>query len=127
MEDKCQHFIPKNGTVCTQCGEEMPVVELEAPELEDMIGIIRLIDTTVGECLQVIEENTDPINPNLPRLRLIGGTFIRTPHETLVHNLAIPSFAEAKSLGYRGGVERWEAMLYNALLTDTEDEPETDS
>src|SRR5574337_46682 len=99
----CKCLIPDENDCCINCGKpiELPVVT-ETPNLGDIPGICKLIDVTAAAYVKLVQDNTDPANPTLPRLRMIGGQIIRIPHETLYKNLIEPSYQAARKLGYLG-------------------------
>ena len=77
------------------------------------MGIIRLIDVTVKTYKDLVESNSDPKNPSVPKLRLVGGVLMRVPHESISRKLLIISFNTAKKLGYRGDYQKWEEIIIN--------------
>ena len=89
--------------------------DIKAPDLGDILGICRLIDSTVKSYAQLVAANTDPNDPTQPRLRLVGGVFMRTPHKVFCQRLFAPSYMQAKKLGYRGTLERWGEILQEAV------------
>lgn len=101
---------------CLDCGRRMEVVpEVEPPNLGDIAGIARLISATAKTYAQLVKDNTDPKNPDLPRLRMVGGKMLRIPHKSLCKETLAPSYATAKALGYRGSLERWGEMVWEAV------------
>lgn len=115
MVDKCPCLIPDENDNCIECGKHIDIPDMGTPDLGDLVGIIHLIDTTVKSFALLMANNTDPNNPDLPRLRLIGGVMVRVPHKILCKELVGPSYTEAKQLGYRGTMERWGEILQEAI------------
>ena len=113
--DECPCLIPDDDDNCIDCGKhiDMPQVS-EPPNLGDIPGIVKLIESTAKHYEAMVKENTCPKNPALPRLRLVGGYFIRIPHKDLYKAILMPSYVSAKALGYRGTFERWTEMVYDA-------------
>jgi len=113
--EECPCLIPDDDDNCIDCGKhiDMPKVE-PPPNLGDIPGIVRLIETTAKTYADMVKENTDPKNQSLPRLRLVGGYFMRIPHKDLYKAILMPSYVSAKALGYRGTFERWTEMVYEA-------------
>ena len=114
MADKCPCLIPDENDNCVECGKHIDLPDIGAPDLGDIGGIIRLIDATVKSFAQLAEANTDPSDPTLPRLRLVGGVLMRVPHHIIFNQLFGPTYKEAKQLGYRGSFERWKELLQEA-------------
>jgi|SRR5271157_1542085 len=111
--DECPCFLPDDNDNCMNCGKHVDLPDVPASlNLGDILGIVRLIDTTAKSYAQLIRENADPKNPALPRLRLIGGQLIRIPHTLLLKNLVNESYPIAKNLGYRGGIKRWGELIF---------------
>jgi hypothetical protein len=107
---ECLHLVlDESGEFCAVCG-----TAVEAPYLGDIMGIIRLIDSTVRMFTRMIAANTDPGDPTQPRLRIVGGVMLRVPHKALYKRFFTPSYREAKELGYRGTLERWSEILEEA-------------
>lgn len=115
--DECPCIIPDENFNCIDCGKPIKVAEVDPPNLGDIAGIVKLIDATAKSYVQLIRENTDPKNPSLPRLRLVGGRMVRIPHKMLYKDLLGPSYLAAKSLGYRGTFERWGELVWEATPT----------
>lgn len=114
MESGCLHLSVSDEGICVDCGVDINSPEYLASlppvsdkELGDIVNIIRLAEATAVAFTELVAINTDPNNPALPRLRLVGGQLLRLPHETLWAPLLKPSFQEAKQLGYRGTYQRW--------------------
>jgi len=116
--DECPCMIPDENDNCLDCGKHIEGLPEVPPNLQlhmgDIPGICRLIDATARTFAQLVRENTDPRNPSLPRLRLVGGQMMRLPHKMLFKDLLGPSYSAAKSLGYRGTFERWGEMVQEA-------------
>lgn len=112
--DECPCLIPDDNDNCVDCGKHIDMPTVGEPNLGDIPGIVRLIETTAKHYEAMVKENTDPKNPSLPRLRLVGGYFIRIPHKDLYKAILMPSYVDAKALGYRGTFERWTEMVYEA-------------
>jgi hypothetical protein len=111
MED-CPCILSDENDDCLDCGKHSG-----ESDVGNITGIVNLIETTAKSHAQAIRENTDPKNPNLPRLRLVGGQLMRLPHKTLFKDLLGPSYISAKALGYRGTFERWGEMIWEATPT----------
>jgi hypothetical protein len=113
--EECPCVIPDENDNCVDCGKHIELPDAEPPHsLGDIGGICRLLDTTAKTYAQRIEDNTDPKNPMLPRLRLVGGQLVRVPHKAILKEVVQPSFKTAKALGYRGTAERWAEMVIEA-------------
>jgi hypothetical protein len=107
-------FVADDGETCIDCGQHIEIPDVEVPDLGDITGIIRLIDSMAKIYAQRIKDNTDPDNPSLPRLSMVGGQFLRIPHKLLYKDLLEPSYVEAKRLGYRGTITRWGEIVLEA-------------
>lgn len=112
--DECPCLVPDDNDNCVDCGRHIEFKEVEPPNLGDIPAICQLLDTTAKSYAQRILDNTDPNNPKLPRLRLVGGQFVRVPHHVILKEILAPSFKSAKALGYRGTMERWHEMIQEA-------------
>lgn len=112
-----EHFcIPDDNDNCVECGQRIDLPEIaEIPDLGDIMGMIRLIDDTAKKYMRMVEMNTDPADPALPRLRIVGGQIMRLPHKSLYGQFFVPSYRRAKELGYRGSLERWSEILQEAV------------
>ena len=120
--DKCSCLIPDENDNCIDCGKHIDLSYLDnepLPNLGDIVGICGLMDKTAKQYATVIRENSDPQNPSLPRLRIVGNRMIRLSHKTLLHELSKPSFKEAKALGYKGTLERWGELVEEHLSPPT--------
>jgi hypothetical protein len=114
--DECPCMIPDENDNCLDCGKHIEgLPDVPEPHLGDIVGIAKLMDATAKTFAQLVRENTDPKNPSLPRLRLVGGQMMRLPHKMLFKDLLGPSYVAAKSLGYRGTFERWGEMVQEAV------------
>lgn len=117
---ECPCVIPDENDNCIDCGKPINMPEVVAvPNLGDIPGIVRLIESTAKNYYDLVRDNTDPKNSSLPRLRLIGGHFMRIPHKDLYKAILMPSYVSAKALGYRGTFERWSEMVYEATPAAT--------
>lgn len=113
--DECPCLIPDDNDNCVDCGKHIEILDAgEPPNLGDIPGIVKLIESTARTYTDMVKENTDPKNHSLPRLRLVGGYFMRIPHKDLYKAILMPSYVSAKALGYRGTFERWTEMIYEA-------------
>jgi hypothetical protein len=112
--EECPCIIPDENDNCVDCGKHIDMPDVPAPNLGDITGIVKLIDVTAKTYAQMIQENTDPKNPSLPRLRLVGGLLMRIPHKMLYKDMLGPSFLAAKALGYRGTFESWGETIWDA-------------
>lgn len=115
--EECPCIIPDENDNCVDCGRHIDVPDAAPPNLGDIGGICRLIDTTAKAYAQRVEDNIDPKNPSLPRLRLVGGLLVRVPHKVIFKEVIQPSFKTAKALGYRGTYERWSEMVLEVTPT----------
>jgi hypothetical protein len=115
MADKCQCLIPDEDDNCIECGQHLDFPEMEPPDLGDIMGIIRLIDTTAKTYEQIVRANADPNDPTLPRMRIVGNTITRIPHKALYKQVFGPTFQQAKRLGYKGTFQRWTELLQEAV------------
>jgi hypothetical protein len=114
--DECFCLIPDEEDNCVTCGKPIDFQEIgELPNLGDILGMIRLIDETAKSYLRLVNLNTDPNDPELPRMRLIGGVIVRIPHKILYKKFFNPSYNQAKELGYRGSLTRWGEILQEAI------------
>lgn len=107
MDKTCHCLVPDENDNCESCGQHIELPDVERPPLGDMKSIFRLIDSTVRDYADLIKENTDPNNPSLTRLRMVGGQMMRIPNRMLYRDLLEPSYKEARKLGYRGEFPRW--------------------
>ncbi len=116
--DECPCVIPDEKDNCLDCGKPIAGMPEVPPDLDlqmgNIAGIAKLMDATARTFAQLVRENTDPRNPSLPRLRLVGGQMMRLPHKMLYKDLLGPSYVAAKALGYRGTFERWGEMVQEA-------------
>ncbi len=122
MDKDCPHLIPDENWNCEDCGTPIPQPELPPnfePNLGNVVAICKLLDETRQNFDKVIVANTDPKNPKLPRLRMVGGTLMRLEHKMVIHGLVGPTFIKAKSLGYRGTEKRWTEMIFEDIPTLT--------
>jgi hypothetical protein len=94
--------------------KHIDIPDAEAPNLGDILGICKLIDSTAKSYAELAASNVDPNDPELPRLRMVGGVFMRVPHKALYRQLFEPSYRRAKTLGYRGTLQRWGELLQEA-------------
>lgn len=118
MNDHDQCFVPDENDNCIECGKRMELPEItETPDLGDIMGMIRLIDETSKAYLKLVQDNTDPNDPSQPRLRVYGGIMTRVPHSALYLPFFRPSYAKARSIGYRGPLDRWIEILQEAVST----------
>jgi hypothetical protein len=109
---ECPCLIPDENDKCADCGKHIDLLDAgPPPDLGDITGIIRLIQNTACGFASLVAGNVDPCNPALPRLRLIGGQFVRIPHKIVLRALVASSYKEAKGLGYRGTFERWADLV----------------
>jgi hypothetical protein len=125
MDKDCPHLIPDENWKCLDCGADVPQPELpvdyKPAALGNIYAISKLIDDTRDQFVAAVKANTDPKNPALPRLRMIGGRMMRLPHKMVCHGLVGPSFVQAKSYGFRGTKERWFEMVLDEMPTLTSD------
>lgn len=122
MGADCQHLIPDENWKCENCGVLIPQPELPSNlqlNLGDLFAISKLIDKTRVEFDKIIKANTDPLNPEKTRLRIVGGQIMRLPHKMILQTFSTTSFATAKDLGYRGTKERWVEMVMEDTPTLT--------
>jgi hypothetical protein len=117
-DKKCLCLIPDENGNCTNCGRPVDLPNAEAPDLGNIVGICNLIDATAKAYARLLVANTDPGNPALPRLRLIGGVMMRIPHQMLCKEILGPSYKEARRLGYKGSLERWGEHVRDAVATE---------
>lgn len=78
---------------------------------QDEINLIKLTSEVVHTYNRLRQENIDPKNPNLPRMRVIGGRILRLPHAMMFRELSDASYDRALGFGYDGTYERWCALL----------------
>lgn len=111
--DECPCVIPDENDNCIDCGKHIEMPEVgEPPNLGDIPGICKLLDQTAHAYSLVIRENSDPKNPDLPRLRMVGNRMMRLPHKALFRELMPPTYKAAKALGYKGTLERWGELVH---------------
>lgn len=115
--DECPCLIPGDDDNCIDCGKHMDIPNVDPPDLGDIGGIFRLIDSTAKNYVALIQNNIDPTHPSLPRLRMVGGMFVRIPNNMICKGLIGPSYLEAKKLGYRGTIDRWCEIITEATPT----------
>jgi hypothetical protein len=113
--DECPCIIPDENFNCVDFGKHIDMSDAEPPDLGDIGGICKLIDATAKTYARLVRENTDPGNPRLTRLRMVGGTMVRIPHKAILKNVLGPSYVSAKALGYRGTFERWGDLVWEAV------------
>ncbi|GEM_PF-6126443 len=106
--------VPDENWKCIDCGADIPQPELPPdfnPNLGNIIEIHKLINETRKVFDKIIRANTDPRNPKLPRLRMVGGQMLRLPHKVFLADVVKNSYPTAKELGYRGSIIRWGEMI----------------
>lgn len=116
----CLHLTVDSGR-CPECGVDVDLSDIpENPNLGNIMAICRLLDETRMVFDKLIKANTDPKNPKLPRLRMVGGQMLRLPHKMVCKGMIGPSFVRAKAAGYKGTQDRWmEMVLEDDILTPT--------
>ena len=122
MDKDCPHLIPDENDKCIDCGTPIVMPELPPnyePNLGNIMEICKLIDETRMVFDKLIKSNTDPQNPSLPRLRMVGGQMLRLPHKMVCKGMIGPSFVRAKAAGYKGTQERWMEMVLEDIATLT--------
>jgi len=110
--DECPCFIPDENDNCIDCGKHIDLSDVgEPPNLGDIVGICSLIDSAASSFAKAIRENTDPKDPSLTRLRIVGSRMVRLSHETLFQTQMEIVYKKAKALGYRGSFGRWGELV----------------
>jgi hypothetical protein len=120
MDNDCPHLIPDEDWKCIDCGAPITPPELPQnyePNLGNVMEICKLIDETRVVFDKLIKLNTDPKNPKLPRLRMVGGQMLRLPHKMVCKGMIGPSFVQAKAIGYKGTQDRWMEMVLEDIAT----------
>lgn len=116
---KCPCLIPDENDNCVDCGQHIELLEVPQTdhhaEVRAIMDIIRLVDDTAKSYERLVKANTDPRDPTQPRMRIIGGVFMRIPHQAFYKQLFGPSYKQAKKLGYRGTFQRWGELLQEAV------------
>ena len=97
MED-CPCILSDEKDDCLDCGKHVG----EPPDLGNITGIVNLIEETAKSHARLVTENTDPKNPALPRLRLVGGLLMRVPHKMLYKDLLGPELHSSEGLRVSG-------------------------
>ena len=133
MEDKCPCIIA-DGDKCIDCGEPIlnpeitvaqlaeegitlgppPPPDIPVPEMGNIVGIMHLAKNTFREGVKRQVRNSDPQNPKLPRLRMVGTLFLRVPHKDVWTEVLRQSFEQAKEMGFRGNMTRWTEIVEEA-------------
>ena len=106
----CEHDEISDAGICKFCGMDITSQEfldtLPLPldsQLGDIVGIIKVAQATAEEILSY----RDPHNPALNKISWAGAQLVRTPDAAVWKEVLPPSYAIAKTLGYRGTYERW--------------------
>jgi hypothetical protein len=76
----------------------------DAPNIGDIIGIIRIITQTAIDYSEALKLPQ-------PKLCFVGGVLVRPTVNSMFKSIFKPSFQQAKSIGYRGSYERWEELV----------------
>jgi hypothetical protein len=96
----------------------------ESPALED---IMDLIEHTLDDCAAELEDNADPDDPDMPKLRWVGSQMIRVPFEVIWSSKVKSAYHIALDIGYVGSFEEWEAIIQEELERDQEEEESDES
>jgi len=116
--ENCPHLIPDENNNCETCGVPYPDPQnFPEPNLGDVMGICKLINETRDVFDGMVKANTDPKNPKLTRMRLVGGILMRLPDKMVCKGVFGASFLKAKSIGYKGTQERWTEMILEDIPT----------
>lgn len=110
MNPNCPCVVKDDAGNCIDCGVAPPNI----PTVEDMgnvVAVSKLACNTLIEVTRCIIENSDPKDKITPLLRMLGGQMIRIPHEDIFNRVMQRSFKEAQTLGYRGTLARWAAIV----------------
>ena len=134
MVEKCDHLITEEGK-CITCQqpwdsprwtmEELQKewdgqwsVDLDTRSSSNIPAICNLAEQTWEEYKCRATSNEDPKQPQLPRLRLVGGRLMRIPFLWIFKEVLGPSYDYAKGLGYLGTYERWCQFVKESRLPD---------
>jgi hypothetical protein len=109
--DDCPCLIPDEHDNCVDCGKAIDMPNHPCPDLGDIAGIAKLREITARGMDNLEKGNTDPKNPKLPRLRMVGTVMVRVPHTVVFREILVPSYMAAKRLGYRGTYQRWQELV----------------
>jgi len=113
-QNLCEHSDFTDEGICLVCGIDIGSEEFinSLPELpegmgaipeDNLMGIIQLAQATAEEILSY----RDPHNPALNKISWAGAQLVRIPDAAVWKEVLPPSYAIAKTLGYRGTYERW--------------------
>jgi hypothetical protein len=69
--------------------------------------IIKLAEETWSEYERRATENEEPGRPTTPRMRMIGGRFMRIPFHQIFKEIATGSYDKARGFGYLGSYDAW--------------------
>jgi len=118
--DECPCFIPDENDNCIDCGKHIDLSDEalgELPNLGDIVGICRLIESSAISFARVIRDNTDPKDSSLTRLRIVSNRMVRLSHETMFQTQMETAYKKAKALGYRGTFGRWGELVEERMTT----------
>lgn len=76
--------------------------------------IIKLAEETWAEYERRATENEEPGHPQTPRMRLVGGRFMRIPFHHIFREIVSGSYEKARGFGYLGSVEAWSRCVKEA-------------
>lgn len=132
-DEKCPCVIVDDANNCIDCGapvtdgisltylrtqgvEPGPPLPADAPipAMGNIVGIMQLAKSTFREGVKRQMRNSDPMNPKIPRLQMMGTMLLRVPHADIWKQLLRLSFEQAQQMGYKGTPERWEAIVEEA-------------
>lgn len=113
-------LIPDENDNCIDCGKRIDLSDVgEPPDLGDIVGICKLIDATAASFVRAVRDNTDPKDPSLTRLRIVGNRIMRLSHKTILRQMIQAPFKQAKALGFRGDVERFAEHIEERMSPST--------
>lgn len=124
----CEHPISEENR-CLKCGEESVTARWRLEDIDEEnadkfwsdvaslggLGDIRAICEIAAEAndeyKDQIKENSDPKNPSLPKLSMVGTSLVRIPFKKLWKDVISVSYFLAKEKGYLGDLEMWEEFV----------------
>jgi hypothetical protein len=97
MRHRC--LIPDENDNCVTCGKHIDLPEIDGPmpDLGDIVGICKLIDSTAADFLRAIRSNSRKT--------------LATPMDEILRTLLQAPYKEAKALGYRGTFDRFYTLV----------------
>lgn len=109
-DEKCPCVITDENDNCVDCPTQLET------ESRNLVGLQQLVESTAREYTKRRARNTDPKNPDLPRLQLIGVLMIRIPHLNVWNQLVKQSFEQAQAMGFKETIQCWGDRVKVAYL-----------